>query len=263
MRIAANGISMNYAFDGPSGAPVVMMSHSLATDFGMWDPTVPPLTPRWRVLRYETRGHGATEAPSGPYTLEQLAADALALLRALGIQRVHWVGLSLGGMIGQTLALAAPDVLLSLALCDTTSRAPADAKPLWEERIRTAETTGMTALVEPTLARWFTASFRERRKDVIDRVATMIRTTPVTGYTGCCHAIMNLNLTNRLGDIKLPTMVIVGEHDAGTPVAASRVIAENVKGARLQVIPSAAHLSNMEKPEAFNQALGGFLAEVR
>ena len=263
MRIAANGISVNYTFDGPPGAPVVVMSHSLATDFGMWDPTVPPLTPRWRVLRYETRGHGATEAPTGPYTLEQLADDALALLRALGIQRVHWVGLSLGGMIGQTLALKAPEVLSSLALCDTTSRAPAEAKPLWEERIRTAETVGMKALVEPTLARWFTAPFLERRRDVIDRVATMIRTTPVTGYAGCCHAIMSLNVTDRLGDIRLPTIVIVGEQDPGTPVAASRVIAENIKGARLQIIPSAAHLSNMEQPEAFNRALGSFLAEVR
>jgi 3-oxoadipate enol-lactonase len=166
-------------------------------------------------------------------------------------------------MIGQTLALKAPEVLSSLALCDTTSRAPAEAKPLWEERIRTAETTGMKALVEPTLARWFTAPFLERRRDVIDRVATMIRTTPVTGYAGCCHAIMNLNVTDRLGEIKVPTIVIVGEQDPGTPVAASRVIAENIKGARLQIIPSAAHLSNMEQPEAFNQALGSFLAEVR
>ena len=262
MKISANGISMNYTFDGPADAPVVTMSHSLATDRGMWDPTVTALTSRFRVLRYETRGHGQTAAPRGAYTLEQLADDARALLRALGIQRTHWVGLSMGGMIGQVLALKAPDVLLSLSLCDTSSRIPADAKPQWEDRIRTAEAKGMEPLVEPTLARWFTAPFRERRKDVVDRVATMIRTTPVAGYVGCCHAISALNLTDRLSAIKLPTVVIVGEDDPGTPVAASRLIAENIKGARLEIISSAAHLSNIEQPEAFNRALSSFLEKV-
>ncbi len=262
MKISVNDISMNYTFDGPADAPVVTMSHSLATDRGMWDPTVPALTSRFRVLRYETRGHGQTAAPRGAYTLEQLADDARALLRALGIQRTHWVGLSMGGMIGQVLALKAPDVLLSLSLCDTSSRIPADAKPQWEDRIRTAEAKGMEPLVEPTLARWFTAPFRERRKDVVDRVATMIRTTPVAGYVGCCHAISALNLTDRLSAIKLPTIVIVGEDDPGTPVAASRLIAENIKGARLEIISSAAHLSNIEQPEAFNRALSSFLEKV-
>src|SRR5439155_18543533 len=151
MKISVNGISMNYTFDGPADAPVVTMSHSLATDLGMWDPTMPALTSRFRVLRYETRGHGQTEAPRGAYTLDQLADDALALLRALNIQRTHWVGLSMGGMIGQALGLKSPDVLLSLSLCDTSSRIPADAKPLRDDRIRTAEAKGMEALVEPTL----------------------------------------------------------------------------------------------------------------
>ncbi|PYN97355.1 MAG: 3-oxoadipate enol-lactonase [Candidatus Rokuibacteriota bacterium] len=263
MKISANGISVNYTFDGPANAPVVTMSHSLATDLGMWDPTMPALTSRFRVLRYETRGHGQTEAPRGAYTLDQLADDALALLRALNIQRTHWVGLSMGGMIGQALALKSPDVLLSLSLCDTSSRIPADAKPLWDDRIRTAEAKGMEPLVEPTLSRWFTAPFREKNKDVVDKVAKMIRTTPVTGYAGCCHAISALNLTDRLSAIKLPTAVIVGEDDPGTPVAASRVIAENIKGARLDIIPAAAHLSNMEQPEAFNRALSGFLGGLK
>jgi 3-oxoadipate enol-lactonase len=262
MKITANGISINYTFDGPAGAPVVTLSNSLATNFGMWEPTLPALTGRWRVLRYDTRGHGQTDAPKGPYTLEQLADDALALLKALDIQRTHWVGLSMGGMIGQILGLKAPEVLASLSLCDTSSRMPAETKPQWEERIRTAETKGMEPLVEPTLARWFTAPFREKRKDVTDRVATMIRTTPPAGYAGACHAISALNLTDRLGAIKLPTIVIVGEDDPGTPVAASRVIAEGIKGARLEILPSAAHLSNMEQPEKFNGALSEFLGKV-
>src|SRR5262245_31392182 len=226
MKVTANGISTNYTLEGPAGAPVVTMSHSLATDLSMWDPTVSALTSRFRVRRYETRGHGKTDAPKGAYTLDQLADDARAMLQALGIARTHWVGLSMGGMIGQTLALKAPEIFLSLSLCDTSSRIPAEAKPLWADRIKTAESQGMEPLVEPTLARWLTEPFRKIRKDVVDKVATMIRDTPPAGYAGCCHAISALDLTDRISAIKLPTIAIVGEDDMGTPVAAHKVIAE-------------------------------------
>ena len=191
---------MNYTLEGPANAPVVTMSHSLATDLSMWDPTVPALTGRFRVLRYETRGHGQTEAPKGAYTLDQLANDALAMLKALGIARTHWVGLSMGGMVGQTLALKAPEIFLSLSLCDTSSRIPGEAKPLWQDRIKMAETQGMEPLVEGTLARWFTEPFRKSHKDVVDKVATMIRTTPPAGYAGCCHAISALDLTDKISN---------------------------------------------------------------
>jgi 3-oxoadipate enol-lactonase len=262
MKITANGISINYTLEGPANAPVVTMSHSLATDLTMWDPTVAVLTDRYRVLRYETRGHGQTEAPKAAYTLGQLADDALALLKALGIARTHWVGLSMGGMIGQTLALKAPEVFASLALCDTSSRIPAEAKPQWQDRIKTAETQGMEPLVEPTLARWFTEPFRKSRQDVVGRVAEMIRKTPVSGYVGCCHAISALDLTERIGAIKIPTIAIVGEDDPGTPVAAHKVIHEKIAGSKLEILKSAAHLSNMEQPEAFNRALTAFLSSV-
>ena len=262
MKVTANGISINYTLDGPAHAPVVTMSHSLATDLSMWDPTVPALQERFRVLRYETRGHGRTDAPKGAYTLEQLADDALGLLKALNIERTHWVGLSMGGMIGQTLALKAPHVFSSLSLCDTSSRIPAEAKAAWQDRIRTAESEGMEPLVEPTLARWFTEPFRKSRKDVIDKVATMIRTTPPAGYAGCCHAISALDLTDRIHAIKMPTIAIVGADDPGTPVAAHKVIHERIAGSRLEIIPKAAHLANMEQPEAFNKALTGFLFSV-
>ena len=262
MKTTVNGISVNYTLEGPANAPVVTMSHSLATDLSMWDPTVPALTGRFRVLRYETRGHGQTEAPKGAYTLDQLADDARALLKSLGIERTHWVGLSMGGMIGQTLALRAPEIFASLSLCDTSSRIPAEAKAQWADRIKTAETQGMEPLVEPTLARWFTEPFRKSRKDVIDRVATMIRTTPPAGYAGCCAAISALDLTDKIGAIKIPTIAIVGEDDPGTPVAAHKVINERIAGSRLEILKSAAHLSNMEQPEAFNKALTGFLTSV-
>jgi 3-oxoadipate enol-lactonase len=262
MKITANGISINYTLDGPVGAPVVTLSHSLATTLAMWEPQLAALTARYRVLNYDTRGHGGTDAPRGAYTLDQLADDAKALLAALGIQRTHWVGLSMGGMIGQTLALKAPQLFTSLVLCDTSSRIPPEAKPLWDERIHTAETKGMDPLVEGTLSRWFTAPFKEKGGPVVETVRGMIRSTPPAGYIGCCQAISGLNLTDRIGAIRAPTMIIVGEDDQGTPVAASKVMNEQIKGSELVILKSAAHLSNMEQPEAFTRALTGFLAKV-
>ncbi len=259
MKTNANGINVNYVLEGPANAPVVTLSHSLATDSSMWEPQLAALRERYRVLWYDTRGHGGTDAPGGAYSLDLLAEDAARLLAALGIQRTHWVGLSMGGMIGQALALKSPELLTSLALCDTSSRIPAEAKSAWADRIKTAETRGMEPLVEPTLGRWFTAPFRERSKDVVGRVAAMIRSTPPLGYAGCCHAISALDFTDRLPAISLPTLIIVGEEDQGTPVAASRTIHERIKGSELVIIPSAAHLSNMEQPGIFTTALTKFL----
>ena len=260
MKITANGISIHYQLEGPASGPVVTLSHSLATNLSMWDPQMPALVSRYRVLRYDTRGHGKTDAPEGAYSLEQLAEDARALLQALGIPRTHFVGLSMGGFIGQILALAYPQMLRSLVLCDTTSRVPAEAKPMWDERVRVAQTQGMEPHVEPTIGRWFTAPFREQRADVVTPVRGMIRGTNPRGYIGCCHAIAALNLTDRLSAITVPTLVVVGEDDSATPVAASRTIHEQIKGSELVILKSASHLSNMEQSEAFNRAITTFLA---
>jgi 3-oxoadipate enol-lactonase len=167
----------------------------------------------------------------------------------------------MGGMIGQTLALKAPELFTSLSLCDTSSRIPPEAKPLWDERIHTAETKGMEPLVEPTLSRWFTAPFKERGGAVVETVRGMIRSTPAAGYIGCCQAISGLNLTDRIGAIRVPTLIIVGEEDQGTPVAASKVMNEKIHGSQLVILKSAAHLANMEQPEAFTNALTGFLGK--
>ena len=161
-------------------------------------------------------------------------------------------------MIGQTFALKYPGVFKSLALCDTTSRYPADAAGVWAERIKTVETQGMEPLVAPTLERWFTAPFRKARPEVVEKVAAMIRTTPTTGYAGCSHAIPKINLTARLKEIRCASVVIVGKDDPGTPVAMAEEIHQALPGSKLVVIDSAAHLSNLEQPEAFNQALGEF-----
>jgi 3-oxoadipate enol-lactonase len=262
MKLRINQLNINYTLDGPAAGPVVTLSNSLASNLSMWEPQIPALTSRFRVLRYDTRGHGETDAPTGPYTLAALAEDTRALLQALGIARTHFIGLSLGGMVGQLLALQHPEILQSLTLCDTMSRVPPEAKSMWDERIHTAQSQGMEPLVEPTIARWFTAPFREQHPEVIQQVRAMIRATPVAGYVGCCHAIAALNLTERLQAISVPTRIIVGEDDLGTPVAASRAIHEQIKGSDLVILPSAAHLSNLEQPQAFNEALMSFLARV-
>ncbi len=262
MKITANGITMHYEMDGPESAPVVTLSHSLATDLSMWDPQVAVLKSGYRVLRYDTRGHGGTDAPEGPYTLEQLAEDVRALLHALRIPKTHFMGISMGGMIGQVLALKNPGMLQSLILCDTSSRIPEEALPIWEERIGLAQKQGMDALVESTMERWFTASFRRRPLPALDKIRGMIRTTPVKGYVGCSRAIMRLNLTERLREITLPSFIIVGEEDPGTPVAASQVIHEQIKGSELVILKSAAHLSNIEQQDAFNTAVMAFLKRL-
>lgn len=262
MKIRVNDIDVHYTLEGPASAPTVTMSHSLATDLSMWDPQAASLARRYRVLRYDTRGHGGTDAPGGAYTLAQLAEDARGLLKALGIGRSHWVGLSMGGMIGQTLALSSPELLQSLSLCDTSSRVPPEAKPVWDERISVAESQGMDALVEPTIARWFTPGFVQSRPDVVKPVRDMIRRTSPRGYIGCCHAIRALDLTDRLGAIALRTLIIVGAQDVGTPVAASQVMHERIKGSELVILDSASHLSNLEQPEAFTDALESFLSRA-
>jgi len=154
----------------------------------------------------------------------------------------------------------ASQLLSSLVLCDTSSRIPPEAKPIWDQRITTAETKGMEPLVQPTVERWFTAGFRAKHVDVVDRVRAMVRTTPPRGYVGCCHAIAALDLTDRISAITLPTLVIVGEDDPGTPVAMSETIQRQIKGSELVLLKSAAHLSNLEQPEEFNRALTPFLA---
>ncbi|HEX5612889.1 MAG TPA: 3-oxoadipate enol-lactonase [Burkholderiales bacterium] len=259
MHAKVNGIDAYYELHGKEGAPWLVLSHSLACSVRMWDEQIAEFRDRYRILAYDTRGHGQSEAPAGAYTLEQLADDLKALLEHVGAARPHYCGLSMGGMIGQTFALKYPGVFASLTLADTTSRYPADAAPVWQDRIRTAETNGMQPLVEPTLARWFTEPYRKAHPETMQRVGRLIAATPVAGYVGCCHAIPKINLSARLKEIRCPILVLVGEEDPGTPVAMAREIHENAPGSKLVVLPRAAHLSNIESSEGFNRALGDFL----
>jgi 3-oxoadipate enol-lactonase len=261
MKTRANGIEMNYELHGKEGAPWLVLSHSLACSVRMWDPQIAALKDKYRILAYDTRGHGATEATKGAYTLELLADDLFFLLKELKITSTHYCGLSMGGMIGQTFALKYPGVFKSLTLADTTSRYPAEAAPLWADRIKTAEATGMAPLVQPTLERWFTEPFRKKGDPAVAAVGKLILDTPVAGYCGCCHAIPKINLTARLKEIKTPILVIVGEQDPGTPPAMAREIHDNAPGSKLVVLPQAAHLANLEQPEGFTRALADFIGK--
>ena len=260
MKITANGIGIRYELDGPATAPVVVMSHSLAANVGMWEDQMSVLA-GYRVLRYDTRGHGGTDAPEGDYTLDGLADDLFALLDALEIGRAHFVGLSMGGMIGQTAALKDPSRFLSLSLCDTSSRVPGEGQALWSERMASARSQGMEALVESTIDRWFSRTFQIEEPERVERICEMVRTTPVAGYCGCCAAIRALDLTDRIAEIRLPTLLIVGEDDPGAPVAAHEVIRDRIEGSRLVVIRDALHFSNVEQADVFNDTLAAFLGE--
>lgn len=257
MKARCNGIEINYQIEGDG--PWIVMSHSLACNLGMWDEQVQALRGRFKVLRFDTRGHGRSDAPATAYTLEQMADDVHELLQQLNVERPHFVGLSMGGMIGMTCALKYPGEFRSLVLCDTTSRYPAELRSVWTDRIRLVTEKGMEPLVEPTLKRWFTEPLLARRPPLVERVAKMIRETPVAGYVGCCHAIPQIDLTARLYTIACPIQVIVGEQDAGTPVAMARDIHDAAPGSELVILPDASHLSNLEQAEAFNRALTGFL----
>ncbi len=259
MLITANGIEMNYDLSGKENAPVVMLSHSLASSLVMWHSQFEALEEGFRVLRYDIRGHGKSDAPHGPYTLELLGEDVIGLLDALKIGAAHFVGLSMGGMIGQYLGLTHPGRLQSLILCDTSARIPQEGQPAIDERIQTARTKGMKALLQLTLERWFTPSFLAKNPPALQLIREQILKTPVEGYIGCSEAIRKLNYLDRLSEIRLPTLIMVGEEDPGTPVSAAESIRQRISNSKLIIIPSARHLSNIEQPEIFNRELLHFL----
>ena len=260
MKVSANGIQLNYQASGDAHGPVVVMSHSLAATHAMWDPQMDVLKD-YRIIRYDMRGHGESDAPAMDYSLEMLADDLFGLMDALEIDQAHYIGLSMGGMIGQTAALKDQNRFLSLSLCDTSSRVPPELRGAWDERIATAQADGMEALLEGTMERWFSAEYMENEPEECDRVRDMIRNTKVSGFSGCCRAIQGLDLTDRISAISVPTQMIVGEDDPGTPVAAHEVMHEKIAGSELVVIPNALHFSNVEQKDAFNKAYMGFLGK--
>ena len=215
-----DGMRTNYRLEGPAGAPVVTLTHPLGATLALWDDHVAALTQRYRVLRYDVRGHGASEIPEGPYTLEQMSSDLFGLLDSLAIAETHVVGVSMGGLIGMTAALARPERIKSLVLCDTTACYGPTVRPMWEERLRVAETEGMSpSLVGRTMAIWFTETYRVAHHKAVERIAAMLRRTDPRGYAASIRALAFVDLTERIGAIRRPTLVLVGEQDPGTPPA--------------------------------------------
>ena len=197
MKIAVNGNAVNYELSGPDNATVVMLSHSLAASLAMWEPQMAALTARYRVLRYDLRGHGLSDAPSGPYTFDNLADDALGLLHGLNIKRCHFVGLSIGGMIGQALGLRAAPEIASVTLCATSSRMPAEMQSVWDARIAQTRAQGVGSIANGTMERWFTPPFHTAHAETIAEVGAMIAGTSAEGFAGCASAIKTLNFTKK------------------------------------------------------------------
>jgi 3-oxoadipate enol-lactonase len=262
MFIKTNGIQMNYELSGKKDAPLVILSHSLGSSLLMWNPQMKALEPHFQVLRYDIRGHGKSEAPPGAYTLELLGEDTVALLDVLEIEKVHWIGLSMGGMIGQSVALNYPKRLQSLALCDTMAVVPEEAQPIWQERIDAVRDRGVVSQLEPIMERWFTPSFLKLNPYILGVIRNEFLATPAQGYLGCIYAIRKLNYLDRLSAIKIPTLIMVGEDDPGTPVSASEAMHQRIPDSKLVIIKSARHLSNVEQPEVFNTNLLTFLKSL-
>jgi 3-oxoadipate enol-lactonase len=262
MQLKANGILINYEFSGREGAPVVVLSHSLGSSLVMWEPQLTALEPNFRILRYDTRGHGGSEAAAGPYSFELLARDVVGLLDGLGLSKIHFVGLSMGGMIGQALGLLHSDRLLSLILCDTAAANPPGSMDVWQERIDLVRKEGLVPLLEPTLERWFTPEFVIQNPPILEKIRRQFLATSVNGYVGCSQAIMELDYVEKLGKIQIPTLIVVGEDDPGTPVSAARAIQERIVDSKLIILPGARHLSSVEQAGAFNRVVAGFLSSI-
>jgi 3-oxoadipate enol-lactonase len=247
---------LHHVVDGDTG-PVVLLGASLGTDLSLWDDLAADLARDHRVVRFDTRGHGGSPAPEGGYTMDGLVADVLALADELGVDRFAYVGLSLGGAIGQVLALAAPQRLTALVLAST---APVFGEPsTWRARAAEVRREGLEPLVEPTFARWFTDDFRASHPEDVARVREMFVATPREGYAGCCEALATYDVTDRLGRIAVPTRVVAGSEDPGTTPEVGRSMVAAIRDADLDVDDGAAHLANVARPTEFRSAVRGHL----
>jgi 3-oxoadipate enol-lactonase len=258
LQMRANGAMFRCRVEGPSSAQVLLFSNSLATDLSMWDEQAAYFSKKYQVIRYDARGHGESQSTPPPYSLSTLVEDVRSLLDGLGVGSVHFVGLSLGGVVGQLFAARYPQRLLSVALCDTAARMKRD---IWEGRIDAVRTEGIAQQVEPSLERWFTKPFRDKNPQIIGRFRKMIQGTSRDGYVGSATAIMELDSVNQLSRIATPTLVVVGRHDPSTPVSDAELISQKIAGSQLAVIEDAAHLPNIEQSMNFNETLDGFLKQ--
>ena len=257
-KIEAGGLRFNVAIDGPEGMPWLVLSNSLGATLGMWQRQVPAFAQHLRVLRYDTRGHGRSSVPAGPYSIAQLGGDVLRMLDALAIERAHFCGLSLGGTTGIWLGAHAPDRIARLVLCNTA--AYFGPPEIMNTRIDTVRRHGIEAIADGVLERWFTPSFRASEPDAVERIRADLLATPVEGYVSCCAALRDLDERRSLAHISSPTLVIGGTYDPAPRPEAARELASLIPNARFAELP-AAHLTNLGAEQAFNECVLGFLRQ--
>ncbi len=265
MLLSFAGRRLYYDLVGPEDGPVVCITHSLASDSGMWAEQMPPLLQAgFRVLRLDMRGHGGSDPVADGYTMTALAGDVAGALEVLGISRIHYMGLSIGGMIGQAFAIAHSNRLISAMWCDTLPASPADAAALWGERMNTVrQANSLEPLADPTMERWFTDAFRPRKPARWRQIRDTIAATTPAGYLGCSAAIMDFDFTAQLPALPVPTLVVCGADDPGTPPSENRALAGLVPGGRYEEIPNARHFPNVEHPNTFNRIMIGWLDAQR
>ena len=262
MKVKANGININYQVDGseraPERAPWLVFSNSLATSLSMWDQQAAAFKDRFRVLRYDQRGHGETEAPAGRYAFDTLLDDALSLMDVLGIEKTTFAGLSMGGATALGLAERHPERFDRIIVADSPCQSTPQSSQQWEERIGVAQKQGLEALVEPTVGRWFPPETVAANPPYLDKIRAMIRATPVNGFIGCAAALAAHDYASAVATVKCPTLFIVGEKDGTTPAAMAK-LNEKLPGSRFVTLPGAGHISNMDRAAEFNSALRDFL----
>lgn len=255
--IDADGCLLNVSVEGRDSGPTLMMSNSLGCTMAMWEPQMPALTKLFRVIRYDRRGHGKS-GMNGPTSMERYGKDVLAILDDLNIDKVHWCGLSMGGMVGQWLGANAPERFNKLILANTSCYYPDPTN--WHNRIKAVREGGLAAVADAVIGGWLTADFREREPETTAKMKAMLIASPVEGYLAACEALSTLDQRALLPKIKSPTLVIAGRQDNATPVAAGELIRSNIPGASMTLL-DAAHISNVEQPHAFTEAVVGFLTQ--
>jgi 3-oxoadipate enol-lactonase len=250
--VTDDGVRLVVETDGAAALPPLVLSASLGTGARMWSAQIEALASRFRVIRYDTRGHGRSQVAPGPYTLDRLARDVIAILDTLEIERAHFAGVSLGGMVGQWLGTHAPDRIDRLVLANTSAYMP--PRSAWDARIEQVTAHGMTAIADAVVERWFTPHFRERNPATVAAYRAMLVATPPAGYVACCAAVRDMDQRDTVAAIRAPTLIIAGALDVATPPAAAAELSRSIRGSRLITL-DAAHLSNVEQPEAFNRAV--------
>lgn len=261
MKAKVNGTTLNYEMEGPQDAPTIVLSHGIATSLDIWTEVSAHLRSKYRVVRYDSRGHGGSEPSRGPYSMEMLADDAVGLMDALSISKCHYGGLSLGGMTALGVGIHHPDRALSILVCDARAQTDPQSNAAWQERIEAVEAKGIEAIVESSISRWVAKSFYDDAARH-ERLKALVRATSAAGYIGSSQALQGLDYGARLGGIKVPTLYLTGEEDKGAPPAVMKELQAQTPQSRYVEIPNAGHLSSFEQPKAVAEAIDRFVSGV-